>query len=151
MMTPRSQPWPDVPEPRRRIMASIRGRNTKPELVVRRLLHSLGYRYRVHLRVAGGRPDIAFPKRRKAIFVHGCFWHGHDVCRSGRLPATRVDYWRNKIETNRERDKRHLQALGDDGWQALVLWECEIAARDSLAGKLQKFLGPTKFGSGSGS
>ena len=140
-----NEPWTDVPATRRRIMSSIRGSNTKPELLVRRLLHFLGYRFRIHLRGVGGRPDIAFPKRKKAIFVHGCFWHGHERCRSGRVPKTRPDYWRDKIQSNRDRDRRHLQALMAEGWQALVIWECELKDTDALQSKLCAFLGERRF------
>lgn len=137
---PSNRPWPGVPEARRRVMSSIRGSNTKPELVVRRLLHSLGYRYRIHLRGPGGRPDIAFPRRKKAIFVHGCFWHGHE-CRAGRVPATRSDYWHEKLQANKDRDARYLRALSDAGWDSLVVWECEVKNTDALETKLRGFLG----------
>lgn len=126
-------------------MSAIRGSNTKPELLVRRVLHSLGYRYRIHLKGVGGRTDIAFPNRRKAIFVHGCFWHGHESCRSGRVPTTRSEYWRNKIEANRERDARYLRALADAGWEALVIWECNLGDTAALKHDLCAFLGPRRF------
>ena len=142
---PGNEPWPDVPAARRRIMSAIRGRNTKPELLVRRLLHSLGYRFRIHLRGVGGRPDIAFPKRRKAIFVDGCFWHGHERCRSGRVPTTRTDYWRQKIQSNRDRDRRHVQALIEGGWEALIIWECDLKDTDALERRMRAFLGPRRF------
>jgi DNA mismatch endonuclease (patch repair protein) len=141
---PRNAPWPGVPTKTRRIMAAIHGRNTKPELLVRRLLHSLGYRYRIHLRSVGGRPDISFPKRKKAIFVHGCFWHGHE-CRAGRVPGTRPEFWRGKLQANKDRDLRHLRALVDAGWEALVIWECELKDAGALERKLCGFLGERRF------
>jgi DNA mismatch endonuclease (patch repair protein) len=141
---PRNEPWPGVPRTRRRVMAAIRGSNTKPELLVRRLLYSLGYRYRIHLRIVGTRPDISFPKRKKGIFVHGCFWHGHE-CRAGRVPSTRSEYWRDKLRANKDRDARHLCALADAGWEVLVIWECELKDVVELENRLCRFLGERRF------
>lgn len=123
-------------------MRAVRSRDTKPELVVRRLLHAMGYRYRLHRRDLPGAPDIVFPGRRKIIFVHGCFWHGHDCARGARLPATNVDYWRSKIARNVTRDADNIAALKAAGWEVLVVWECQLKARDRhvLAPLLQGFL-----------
>lgn len=126
-------------EQRRRIMQAVKSRDTGPEMVVRRLLHSLGYRYRLHRKDLPGRPDIAFVSRRKAIFVHGCFWHGHD-CPKGRPPKSRLDYWKPKLDGNTERDRRNEEALRSLGWSVLVIWQCETSARQPLARRLHSFL-----------
>lgn len=106
-------------------MSRVRGRDTSPELVVRRTLHRLGYRYRLHRKDLPGRPDIVFPARKKAIFVHGCYWHAHG-CRYGKPPRSRLDYWLPKLEANKERDARALRGLEDLGWETLVIWQCQI-------------------------
>lgn len=123
-------------------MALIRGANTKPELRVRRLLHGLGYRFRLHRRDLPGQPDIVFPARRKLIFVHGCFWHQHAGCKVGHLPRSRQDYWAQKFATNKERDARNLAEVCATGWDALVVWECEVKDLAGLAAGLRAFLGP---------
>ena len=120
-------------------MASVRQRNTGPEMSVRRLLHRDGYRYALHRRDLPGRPDLVFGPRRKVIFVHGCFWHGHG-CRKGRLPASRTDYWHSKIATNQTRDARNVSDLEAAGWQVCVVWECETANADALKTRLVGFL-----------
>lgn len=112
-------------------MSRIRGKNTKPEMIVRRGLHALGLRYRLHDRQLPGSPDLVFTGRRAAIFVHGCFWHGHD-CPLFRLPSTRTDFWSAKIERNRERDAQALEALHSGGWRSLVIWECALRGRGRL-------------------
>ena len=127
-------------EQRSRIMKSVGARDTGPELTVRRLLHRLGYRYRLHRRDLPGRPDIVFPGRRKAIFIHGCFWHGHD-CGKGGLPKSRPEYWIAKIETNRERDARVIARLERTGWETLTVWQCELKSLDTIERTLRKFLG----------
>src|SRR6266702_5003268 len=109
-------------EQRSRIMKSVGARDTRPELTVRRRLHRLGYRYRLHRRDLHGRPDIVFPSRGKAIFIHGCFWHGHD-CSKGKLPKSRAEYWVAKIKTNQDRDARAVALLGQAGWQTLSVWQ----------------------------
>jgi DNA mismatch endonuclease (patch repair protein) len=106
-------------------MARVRGKNTKPELVVRKLAHRLGYRYRLHVRGLPGSPDLVFPGRGKIIFVHGCFWHSHHKCRLATVPKTRRAFWLEKMRTNRERDARILRQLKAAGWQCRVIWECE--------------------------
>lgn len=129
-----------TPEQRRRIMQSVKSENTKPELVVRRLLHGMGYRYRLHRKDLPGRPDIALISRRRAIFVHGCFWHGHD-CRKGRLPKSRLDYWRPKLERNKERDEEKTKMLESLGWTVLVIWQCETGDLETLSSRLREFVG----------
>jgi DNA mismatch endonuclease (patch repair protein) len=127
------------------IMASVRTRSTGPELAVRALLHSLGYRYRLNDRSLPGSPDLVFPSRRKAIFVHGCFWHGHR-CRFGRLPESRKDYWAPKIAGNRARDRQALRALKKGGWEALVVWQCELRVPAKVLRKMVRFLGRRRKG-----
>jgi DNA mismatch endonuclease, patch repair protein len=125
---------------RSRNMAAIRGKDTGPEKTIRRLVHAMGYRYVIHDRRLPGRPDLVFPRRRKVIFVHGCFWHMHK-CKYGRVvPATNAEFWRRKRLGNVERDVRAIGALIAQGWQALVAWECEIRDIDSLAQRLVIFL-----------
>lgn len=122
-------------------MSRVRSKDTAPEMVVRRLVHGLGYRYRLHGANLPGKPDLVFASRRKAIFVHGCYWHGHDCKRGQRLPSTRQDYWLPKLRRNRERDARNLSSLGQLGWDVLTVWECETKDREALAGRLVEFLG----------
>lgn len=112
-------------------MARIRGRDTKPELLIRRGLHARGFRYRLHARLPG-RPDIVLRGRRVAIFVHGCFWHGHD-CHLFRLPATRTEFWRDKIAGNRSRDAAAMESLQCQGWRTLTIWECSFRGKERLA------------------
>ena len=128
-----------TPPIRSKIMASVRQKDTEPELAVRRLLHRLGYRYSLHRRDLPGSPDLVFGRRRKVVFVHGCFWHGHD-CRKGRAPTSRVEYWTNKIAGNRARDEKNVSELRANGWEACIVWECETAAPDSLRRRLIRFL-----------
>ena len=124
-------------------MANIRRAGTRPEMVVRRLLHRLGYRYRVQWKHgAAGRLDIAFPGRRKAVLVHGCFWHRHEDCRLAYMPRTRQAFWADKFERNRARDARDLDAIARTDWTVLVIWECETRHAEGLAERLMMFLGP---------
>ena len=109
-------------------MARIRGKNTKPEMVLRRALHALGFRYRLHVRGLPGRPDLVFPRHRGIVFVHGCFWHGHE-CELFRIPATRPDFWKEKIAGNRARDRVALDSLRTIGWRTLVVWECAMRGK----------------------
>jgi DNA mismatch endonuclease, patch repair protein len=125
------------------IMSRVGSKDTAPEMTVRRLLHRLGYRYRLHAPELPGRPDLCFPARRRVIFVHGCFWHGHD-CRFGHLPKSRVEYWENKIETNRRRDLDRIVQLAECGWSSLVVWQCETRDTEHLTAKLVAFLGPCR-------
>ncbi|WP_075643312.1 very short patch repair endonuclease [Caballeronia sordidicola] len=122
------------------LMSRVKSKDTTPELVVRSLLFAMGFRYRLHDPRLPGRPDIVFGRKRKVIFVHGCFWHGHRGCRYGRLPKTRVDFWGGKIERNRERDLVNLQKLDEASWQALTVWQCELKDLDGLADRLYEFL-----------
>ena len=125
-------------------MARIGSADTLPELAVRRLLHRLGYRFRLHRRSLPGTPDICFPGRKKAIFVHGCFWHRHEGCRRTTTPATRTSFWNDKFRKNVERDRANLKALRELGWSVMVVWECEIAKLETLGPRLAGFLdGPS--------
>ena len=130
----------ELPEQRSRVMRAVKERDTTPEMIVRRLVHSLGYRYRLHRKDLPGKPDLVFPKLRKIVFVHGCFWHGHGCIRGCRVPKTNTDYWREKIRRNSERDISHMAALKAAGWQVAVLWECELRNSTSLRARLTKFL-----------
>lgn len=112
------------------MMSGIRGKNTKPELIIRKALHARGFRYRLHAKLPG-KPDICLPKHRAVIFVHGCFWHGHD-CHLFKWPKTRPEFWREKIARNREVDGRALVALVEDGWRTAVVWECALKGRSRL-------------------
>ncbi len=120
------------PEKRSEMMSGIRGKDTKPEIVVRRLLHRLGYRFRLHRKDLPGRPDIVLPKWRTVIFVNGCYWHGHEDCHLFRTPKTRTEFWINKIESNQARDQRNYCALGEAGWRVLIIWECAVSKRMRL-------------------
>jgi DNA mismatch endonuclease (patch repair protein) len=122
---------PLTPEQRRRNMAAVRGKNTKPEMLLRRALHAAGVRYRLHVRTLPGAPDLVFPSRRAVIFVHGCFWHGHD-CPLFKLPASNSEFWEEKIRRNREVDKRALASLVASDWRALTVWECALRGRGRL-------------------
>lgn len=121
------------------LMSRIRSKNTTSELVVRSLLHQLGYRFRLHRKDLPGRPDIVLPRHRKIVFVHGCFWHGH-TCKLGSKPKTNVSYWQTKIRTNRARDARNREELMGQGWTVLELWECEVRRFDGLQARLQEFM-----------
>ena len=121
-------------------MKRVKQRDTAPELAVRRLLFSKGYRYRIHGKGLPGRPDVVFPGRRKAIFVHGCFWHDHRGCRRATLPKTRTVYWRDKIQKNKDRDARAIMALQKLGWRVDVVWECEVGNPVELERRLTSFL-----------
>lgn len=120
-----------TPEQRSALMRRIRSKDTKPELAVRKLLHGLGYRFRLHRRDLPGRPDIVLPRHKKIILVHGCFWHGH-ACRLANEPKSNQGYWSAKIERNRSRDARSREALESLGWKTLELWECEIQKAEQL-------------------
>jgi DNA mismatch endonuclease (patch repair protein) len=120
-------------------MRMIRSKNTKPEKFVRSLVHSLGYRFRLHKSELPGRPDMVFASRKKVIFVHGCFWHGHR-CRLGRIPKSRLNYWVRKIDGNNERDIRNILRLRALGWKCLTVWQCELGRKDRIVRKLTRFL-----------
>lgn len=123
----------DIVEPgvRSRMMAGIRGKDTKPELAVRRAIHRQGFRYRLHDRRLPGKPDMVFPSRRAVVFIHGCFWHGHD-CHLFRWPSSRIKFWRDKITGNRQNDLTCLCALSEMGWRVLTIWECALKGRTRL-------------------
>jgi DNA mismatch endonuclease (patch repair protein) len=128
-----------TPEQRRRIMQAVKTRDTGPELIVRRILFELGYRYRLNSYNLPGRPDIVFPGKKRAIFVHGCFWHGHG-CQKGKAPKSRLEYWEPKLRTNVERDAEQLVALGSLGWSVLTIWQCETHDKEALTARLARFL-----------
>lgn len=130
-----------TPAERSARMRLIRSRDTRPEIAVRRLVHGMGYRYRLHDKALPGRPDLVFRGRRKIIFVHGCFWHLHQDCRNNRPPKSRRDYWQPKLERNAARDEESQRRLRELGWAPLVVWECEIADRERLAERIRAFLG----------
>ncbi|MGD7193419.1 very short patch repair endonuclease [Ralstonia pseudosolanacearum] len=127
------------PEQRRHLMQQVKGKDTKPEMIVRSLLHRLGYRFRLHRKDLPGTPDVVFPSRRLALFVHGCFWHGHG-CRIGQLPKSRLDYWGPKIAANRNRDACKEAALEEAGWRVAVVWQCELADLEALTARLRALL-----------
>ncbi len=127
-------------EDRSRIMRAVKGRDTKPEMTVRRAVHAMGYRYRLHRKDLPGKPDLVFPTRHKIIFVHGCFWHGHDCARGARTPKTNRDYWVQKISRNRSRDADNLAKLEKLGWKMMIVWECELRDTNDLRKNLQYFL-----------
>ncbi|TVM33820.1 very short patch repair endonuclease [Oceanidesulfovibrio marinus] len=112
-------------EKRSEIMSKIRGKDTKPEKIVRSLLHSMGYRFRLHRKDLPGKPDIVLPKYKTVIFVHGCFWHGHSICQDGHIPKSNSDYWKSKIDNNIRRDKKNMSLLSNSGWSYVIIWECE--------------------------
>ncbi|MHB1186042.1 very short patch repair endonuclease [Thiobacillus sp.] len=118
----------DVVDPatRSRMMSGIQGKNTKPELLVRRYLHSRGLRYRLHVKTLPGKPDIVLPKYRTVVFVHGCFWHQHSNCKFATTPSSRPDFWANKLAQNVMRDQYQINALRESGWRTLIIWECEL-------------------------
>ena len=118
---------------RSEMMSGIRGKNTKPEIIVRSLLHNMGYRFRLHRKDLPGKPDIVLPKWRTAVFVNGCYWHGHKKCDLFRLPKSRTEFWKEKIESNRDRDRRNYSALSKQGWKTVVVWECAISKKLKLS------------------
>ncbi len=133
-------PDPFTSQERSRIMSRVKGRDTKPEKVVRSLLHAMGYRFRLHRKDLPGKPDIVLPKHRKAIFVHGCFWHGHVGCRRAARPESNIDFWNKKIDGNMSRDKTAQVELKKSGWDFLVIWQCEMKDTEKLRQNLEHFL-----------
>jgi len=121
-------------------MSRISGGNTKPEITVRKIVHGMGFRFRLHVRKLPGHPDIVLPRHRKIIFVNGCFWHGHQDCARSKRPTTNIEFWNAKIAGNIERDKKNLAALAEAGWQTLVIWGCETKKPELLIEKLKNFL-----------
>lgn len=131
-----------TPRQRSERMSRVRAKDTKPEMVVRRLAHGMGFRYRLHRRDLPGIPDLVFPARKKVIFVHGCFWHRHadPICKLARLPKSRLDFWVPKLEANRHRDLAHQEQLARRGWQFLIVWECQIKHSEELKKNIRDFL-----------
>lgn len=127
-------------EKRSRMMAGIKGKNTKPEMLVRKLVHGMGFRFRLHRKDLPGSPDLVFPRLRKVIFVHGCFWHRHPGCRLAYTPKSNVQFWQDKLEGNARRDAMALTALNVLGWEELVVWECEVSDLPALALTIKSFL-----------
>ena len=125
-------------------MRAVKGRDTEIEMTVRRLAHSLGFRYRLHRRDLPGTPDLVFPARRAVVFVHGCFWHQHHCPRGSRIPKTRRDYWEPKLRRNHDRDRRNQRLLRGSGWRVLVVWECQTTDDRRLTTILQRFLTPDR-------
>lgn len=130
---------PLTPSERSKRMSRIRNADTKPEMIVRRIIHGMGYRYRLHASDLPGRPDLVFRPRQKVIFVHGCFWHQHG-CRQYRQPRTKRFFWEPKLQGNKERDKKNLNKLSAMGWKFLVIWECELQDREKLMKRIKGFL-----------
>lgn len=127
-------------EKRSLIMAAVHSENTGPEMAVRKMVHRLGYRYRLHVATLPGRPDLVFPGRRKVIFVHGCFWHRHRKCRYATSPKTRRTFWKAKFDLNVERDGRNTRELKRMDWAVMTVWQCELKKPERLAGRLDDFL-----------
>jgi DNA mismatch endonuclease (patch repair protein) len=125
---------------RRKNMASVKGKDTRPEKIVRSLLHRLGYRFRLHRRDLPGKPDIVFPSRRKVVFVHGCFWHMHKCYRGRARPSTNAEFWQVKRRGTVNRDRRTLKALADQGWSACAVWECKLKDLEKIRARLESFL-----------
>ena len=130
------------PDALSRVMRSIRKTNTSPEMAVRRIIHRLGFRYRLHVRELPGTPDIVLPRLRKVVVVHGCFWHQHAGCRLAKLPRSRPEYWLPKLARNQERDQIAEKALAALGWRVLVIWECETKRPERVEKRIRKFLAP---------
>ncbi|MBY5473593.1 DNA mismatch endonuclease Vsr [Rhizobium leguminosarum] len=126
---------PLVSERRSRNMRAVRGNNTKPEIAVRKLLHSLGYRFRLQRADLPGKPDIVLPRHKLVVFVHGCFWHRHD-CKRASMPKTRTEFWKKKLSANVERDVRVVRELAALGWKVVVIWECEVASLDLVGARV---------------
>jgi len=127
-------------EKRSWIMSRVRGRATKPEILVRSFVHRMGFRFRIHRRDLPGNPDIVLPRHGKVIFVHGCFWHGHKRCQRSKRPTTNKGFWNKKLDENIERDKRFQRKLRLMGWKVLVLWQCEVRKPEKMLRKLERFL-----------
>jgi DNA mismatch endonuclease (patch repair protein) len=129
-----------TPRDRSQIMARVRSKNTRPEMLVRKLVFSLGYRYRLHKRNLPGCPDLVFGARGKVIFVHGCFWHRHSRCALARLPKSRIDFWVPKLEGNKRRDEKNKRSLARQGWKVLTIWECRLGDTNRLSALVRRFL-----------
>jgi DNA mismatch endonuclease (patch repair protein) len=121
-------------------MSRVRSRNSRPEMLVRKLVFALGYRYRLHQKNLPGCPDLVFRPRRKVIFVHGCFWHRHARCALARMPKSRLSFWKPKLEGNKQRDKRNNRTLARQGWKALTIWECQLSDMARIGLRIRRFL-----------
>lgn len=130
---------------RSRVMALVKSKNTGPEMLVRKLVFAAGYRYRIHVKNLPGSPDLTFPRRKKVIFVHGCFWHRHEGCDLARMPKSSIDFWESKLSGNKLRDARAIDALRQCGWDVMVVWECELRDPENVARAIQEFLGPPRM------
>ncbi len=128
-------------EQRSAAMSRIRAKNTRPEMAVRRAAHALGLRFRLHRKDLPGSPDLIFPRRRKAVFVHGCFWHRHEGCRLAYTPRSNIDFWTSKFERNVERDARVMAQLREAGWEPQIIWECETRRPEALPARLRTVIG----------
>ena len=137
-----------APETRSRIMTAVKSKGTKPEMSVRRLLHGMGYRYRLHRSDLPGCPDLVFPARRKAVFVNGCFWHSHPGCKRAAVPSTNQDFWLAKLQRTQDRDARNLASLAAQGWSVNTVWECQLKDLASVARRLSTFLGERRSDKG---
>jgi len=133
---------------RSELMSRIRSKNSKVELLVRSLVHRMGYRFRLHRKDLPGKPDLVFAGRRKVVFVHGCFWHWHPDpnCKQARMPKSRQEFWRPKLEGNRRRDRENRQKLIELGWEVLEIWECEARDPEKIQSRIRAFLGPPRAG-----
>jgi len=127
-------------EKRSRIMSRVKGRDTKPEILIRSVVHRMGFRFRIHRYDLPGHPDIVLPRHKKVIFVHGCFWHGHKKCGRSKRPTTNTNFWNRKLDKNIERDKVFQCKLRSMGWKVLVIWQCETRKAQKLSAKLERFL-----------
>ncbi|MFZ0934203.1 MAG: very short patch repair endonuclease [Bryobacteraceae bacterium] len=130
------------PERRSESMRRIRCKDTSPEMAVRRLVHGMGFRYRLHVQALPGRPDMVFPRLKKIIQVQGCFWHQHRGCTQAHIPKTRIQYWRPKLKKNQRRDRANEKRLRKEGWDVLTIWECEAKALGTVASRISEFLSP---------
>ena len=131
----------ETPEQRSRIMRAVKGSDTAPEMAVRRMVHRMGFRFRLNRKDLPGKPDLVLPRLHRVVFVNGCFWHGHDCVRGARAPKANAEYWRAKIARNRLRDAASLAALKTEGWRAAVIWECELKESARVKKRLARFLG----------
>ncbi|MDH4571115.1 very short patch repair endonuclease [Salinicola acroporae] len=129
-----------TPSERSERMSRVRGKDTKPEMRLRRMVHAMGFRYRLHAKYLPGKPDLVFPSRRAVVFMHGCFWHRHEGCKLARMPKSRVSFWREKLEANRQRDRRNQLRLQEMGWRVLIVWECQLSTPEDTARRVRDFL-----------
>lgn len=133
-----------TPQERSERMRRVRGKDTAPERIVRKVATQMGYRYRLHYSAVPGRPDLAFPSRKKVIWVHGCFWHRHDGCRMATVPKSRQRFWEGKFEANNARDQRNVVEARALGWELLIVWQCETLDMECLRFSIARFLGPVR-------